>query len=140
MPLKTFVATKNLGKLQEIRAIFAGSELDLDTFPLYAQAPETEDTYAGNALCKARALWMQLRDAGVHGAVLADDSGLEVAALGDRPGVLSARYGGKDISWPARRGMLLEELQGRRGGSACGEVLLCNDADLRERPAMRRLW
>ena len=108
--MKTFVATKNLGKLDELKAIFAGSELELDTFPLYAEAPENEDSYAGNAQSKARGLHKQLRDAAVHGAVLADDSGIEVAALEGRPGIMSARYGGKDAMWPVRREKLLEEL------------------------------
>ena len=97
MPLKTYGATKNLGKLGEMKTIFAGSELELDTYPLYAEAPEDADNYAGNAESKARMLWAQLREASVHGAVLADDSGIEVAALGGRPGVLSARYAGKDV-------------------------------------------
>ena len=110
--LKTFVATKNLGKLEELKAIFAGSELELDTFPLYAEAPEDQDSYAGNAQSKARTLHKQLRDAAVHGAVLADDSGIEVAALEGRPGIMSARYGGKDAMWPARREKLLAELTG----------------------------
>ncbi len=47
---------------------------------------------------------------GWDGAVLADDSGIEVAALGGRPGVLSARYAGKEATWPQRRETLLEEL------------------------------
>jgi XTP/dITP diphosphohydrolase len=110
MSFKTFVATKNLGKLEEMKAIFAGTELELDTYPLYAEAPEPEKNYAGNAESKARSLHNQLREAGVRGAVLADDSGIEVAALGGRPGVLSARYGGKDATWPARREKLLEEM------------------------------
>lgn len=108
--MKTYVATKNLGKLDELKAIFAGSELELDTYPLYAEAPEDEPTYAGNAESKARGLHEQLRAAGVRGAVLSDDSGIEVSALGGRPGVHSARYGGRDISWPQRREKLLEEL------------------------------
>jgi XTP/dITP diphosphohydrolase len=108
--LKTYVATKNLGKLEEMKAIFAGSELELDTFPLYMEAPEDEDNYAGNAESKARMLHMQLHEAAIHGAVLSDDSGLEVAALGGRPGVLSARYAGKDATWPTRREKLLEEM------------------------------
>lgn len=110
MGIKTYVATKNLGKLGEMKTIFTAGELELDTYPLYAEAPEDESNYAGNAQSKARMLWKQLRDANVHGAVLADDSGIEVAALGGRPGVLSARYGGKDATWPARREKLLEEL------------------------------
>ncbi len=108
--IKTYVATKNLGKLDEMRAIFAGTEIELDTYPLYAEAAEDEDNYAGNAESKARGLYEQLRDAGVRGAVLADDSGIEVAALGGRPGVLSARYAGKDATWPVRREKLLEEM------------------------------
>ena len=108
--MKTYVATKNLGKLEEMRAIFEGTELELDTYPLYAEAPEDHDNYAGNAASKALSLHKQLRDAGVHGAVLSDDSGLEVAALAGRPGVLSARYAGKDATWPMRREKLLEEM------------------------------
>jgi XTP/dITP diphosphohydrolase len=109
--VKTYVATKNLGKLGEMKAIFAGTELELDTYPLYAEAPEDESNYAGNAESKARSLWKQLREAAVHGAVLADDSGIEVAALGGRPGVLSARYAGKEATWPQRRETLLEEMR-----------------------------
>lgn len=126
--MKTFVATKNLGKLEEMKAIFAGSELELDTYPLYSAAPENEDNYAGNAESKAKMLWTQLREAGVHGAVLSDDSGMEVTALGGRPGVLSARYGGRDITWPARREKLLGEMQnvpdGERGAKFCCAMLL----------------
>lgn len=126
--MKTYVATKNLGKLQEMREIFAGTELELDTYPLYAEAPEPEQNYAGNAESKARGLHKQLHDAGVHGAVLSDDSGLEVVALGGRPGVLSARYGGKDATWPARREKLLEELANvppdERGAKFCCAMML----------------
>jgi XTP/dITP diphosphohydrolase len=128
VPLKTYVATKNLGKLEEMKNIFAGSELELDTFPLYMEAPEDEDNYAGNAESKARMLHTQMHEAAVHGAVLADDSGLEVAALGGRPGVLSARYGGRDATWPARREKLLEELTlvpaAERGAKFCCAMML----------------
>jgi XTP/dITP diphosphohydrolase len=126
--VKTYVATKNLGKLDEMRAIFAGTELELDTYPLYIEAPEEEATYAGNAASKAYALHKQLRDAGVDGAVLADDSGLEVAALDGRPGVLSARYAGKDATWPQRREKLLEEMgpvpAADRGAKFCCAMVL----------------
>ncbi|HET7813382.1 MAG TPA: non-canonical purine NTP pyrophosphatase [Candidatus Baltobacteraceae bacterium] len=130
--MKTYVATKNLGKLDEMRAIFAGTELELDTYPLYAEAPEEEATYAGNAASKAYVLHKQLRDAGVHGAILADDSGLEVAALGGRPGVLSARYAGKDATWPQRREKLLAEIAGvpqeeRDAKFCCAMVVLLED-------------
>lgn len=132
--MKTFVATKNLGKLAEMQAIFAGSELELDSYPLYAQAPEPENNYAGNAESKAKALWQQLREARVHGAVLADDSGIEVAAMGGRPGVLSARYGGENITWPARREKLLEALAGvpadqRAAKFCCAMLLILEDGE-----------
>lgn len=132
--MKVYVASKNLGKLQEMKAIFAGSEFYLDTYPLYAAAPEDEDNYAGNAEAKARALWRQLRDAGVRGAVLADDSGIEVAALGGRPGVLSARYAGPDATWPQRRERLLEELvnvppQERAAKFCCAMLLLLDGGE-----------
>ncbi|MFN2449871.1 MAG: non-canonical purine NTP pyrophosphatase [Candidatus Baltobacteraceae bacterium] len=130
--MKTYAATKNAGKLLEMRAIFAGSELDLDTYPLYAAAPEDEDNYAGNAAAKAFALHRQLRAAHIGGAVVADDSGIEVAALGGRPGVLSARYGGKDATWPVRREKLLEEMasvppQERAAKFCCAMMLVLED-------------
>ena len=117
--MDAYVATKNAGKLGELREIFAASPLRLKTYDAYADVEETGDSYAGNALLKANALAAQLRDAGIHAPVLADDSGLEVAELGGRPGIYSARYAGAGATWPQRRALLLEELRGfpeeRRG-------------------------
>jgi len=117
--MRTFVATKNAGKLREMRAIFERSPLQLETFADYRDVEETSDSYEGNASLKALALYEQLRAAGIEAAVLADDSGLEVDALGNRPGIYSARYGGEDIAWTQRRALLLAELAGvapeRRG-------------------------
>jgi XTP/dITP diphosphohydrolase len=130
--LKTFVATKNEGKLAEMRAIFAGSSLELETYPQYADVVEGDRSYRENAMLKARALHAQLRAAGIAGAVLADDSGLEVDALQRRPGVLSARYGGEGASWPQRRALLLEELRGipetaRNARFVCAMALIVGD-------------
>jgi XTP/dITP diphosphohydrolase len=130
--IKTFVASKNLGKIGELREIFGGTEIDLDTYPLYAEPAEGEKSYAENAAIKARRLHEQLQEAGVKGAVLADDSGLEVAALGGRPGVLSARYLGDDVSWSARREGLLEELSAvpadtRAAKFCCAMMLVLDD-------------
>lgn len=127
--MKTFVATKNLGKLAEMREIFAGSPLQLDTFPTYADVAEGDSDYTDNARLKAQRLFEQLQAAGIRAAVLADDSGLEVAALDGRPGVLSARYGGIDANWPTRRELLLAELVGKPGARrdarfVCAMVLL----------------
>ena len=110
--MKTYVATSNSGKLQELHAIFAGSTLELVTFPGYVAVPEGDSSYTENALRKARGLQQQLHDAEIAAWVLADDSGLEVAALDGRPGVLSARYAGEDASWAERRARLLDELRG----------------------------
>lgn len=110
--MKTYVATKNAGKLREMIAIFAGSPLELVTYPAYADVAEDAASYVGNAILKARALAKQLDDGGIEAAVLSDDSGLEVDALNGRPGVLSARYAGVENSWPNRRGLLLSELDG----------------------------
>ncbi|HEY5256801.1 MAG TPA: non-canonical purine NTP pyrophosphatase [Candidatus Baltobacteraceae bacterium] len=130
--MKTYVATKNLGKLAEMRAIFASSPLELETYSAYADVVEDGLDYTANARLKARALRVQLLAAGIAGAVLADDSGLEVTALGGRPGVLSARYAGADATWAVRRGRLLEELAvgapaDRSARFVCALVLLTAD-------------
>jgi XTP/dITP diphosphohydrolase len=109
--MRTFVATKNAGKLREMDEIFAGSPLRLETYDRYRDVEETSDTYEGNASLKALALHEQLREAGIDACVIADDSGLEVAALSGRPGIYSARYGGVDLGWAQRRALLLRELQ-----------------------------
>jgi XTP/dITP diphosphohydrolase len=112
--VKTYVATGNPGKLRELKALFAKSPLQIVTPRKLAPLGVAEDagTYAGNAMLKAQALAAALRERHVSAAVLADDSGLEVDALGGRPGVHSARYGGREMEWPARRAALLEELRG----------------------------
>ena len=70
--MKTYVATKNAGKLVEMQAILEGSPLELQTYPDYVDVIEGETSYVDNALLKARALAQQLQDAGISAAVLAD--------------------------------------------------------------------
>jgi len=105
------VASKNEGKLRELRELFAGSIVEVDTYAGYGDVAEVSSSYIGNAMLKARALHAQLAAAEVEAAVLADDSGLEVDALHGRPGVFSARYAGADSTWERRRAALLEELE-----------------------------
>ncbi|HZO94692.1 MAG TPA: non-canonical purine NTP pyrophosphatase [Candidatus Baltobacteraceae bacterium] len=105
-----YVATTNAGKLAEMEALFAGAPLRLATFEGYRSPLEGDVSYADNAALKARALRAQLLHAGEHAAVLADDSGLEVRALDGRPGVLTAYYGGADVSWSERRCALIAEV------------------------------
>ncbi|HEV2738378.1 MAG TPA: non-canonical purine NTP pyrophosphatase [Candidatus Elarobacter sp.] len=114
--MTVYVATKNAGKLRELEALFAGSTFAPATFDAYEDPVEGDTSYADNAALKARALHGQLRRAGVAGDVLADDSGLEVVALGGRPGVLTAYYGGPGLTWSERRRALLDELAACGGG------------------------
>jgi XTP/dITP diphosphohydrolase len=108
----TYAATANAGKLRELRAIFAGTPLRPTKPRKYDEVVETAETYEGNAIIKAQSLAGALRARGVVARVLADDSGLEVDALGGRPGVYSARYGGPKLDWPQRRAALLVEMRG----------------------------
>ncbi len=110
-----YVASHNAGKIAELRELFAGSPWEPQEFAGYVEVEETGRTYVENALLKARALHRLLRARGLADPVLADDSGLEVRALGGGPGVDSASFGG-DVSWPARRAALLAAV-----GDAAGE-------------------
>ncbi len=108
-PNTVFAATKNLGKYAELRAIFAKRGWSVVLFDAYGDVDEGAESYRENAVLKARALHAQLHADGIDADVIGDDSGLEVFALDNRPGVLSARYGG-DASWAQRRALLLAEL------------------------------
>jgi len=107
------LGTRNPGKIHEIKLIlgdvaFGDGALELcslNDFPHVAVASEDADTYAGNAILKAR---FYARATGLP--ALADDSGLEVEALGGAPGVLSARYAGEHATDADRRELLLSEL------------------------------
>ncbi len=92
------MATKNPGKVRELAALLgeAGVKLlSLTDFPEISEIPEEGATFAENAAFKAQEV---ARRTGLP--ALADDSGLEVAALAGRPGVFSARYA-QDRTWPA---------------------------------------
>lgn len=142
-PFAAFVATKNAGKLRELQAIFSPLGWELLSFAGYADVNETAETYAGNAALKARALRHQLVAAGISASVLGDDSGIEVPALGGRPGVYSARYGGADLDWPTRRRNLVAELAAsgrddRRARFVCALHFI--DEDGRELAVERDVW
>ena len=120
------IATRNRHKLEEIRQIFALPSLRLiaaDELPgLPDDVEEDADTFEGNALKKAREL------CAVSGLwTLADDSGLEVAALDNAPGVFSARYAGEPCDYAANNAKLLRALAGvtdRRARFRC-VIALC---------------
>ncbi len=107
---RLFVATRNQDKLREIHQILDGSGweiLDPDDFPPYPEPVENGKTLLENALLKARIGFTQT---GLLS--LADDSGLEVDALGGRPGVNSARYAGDKADYEDNVNLLLEEMTG----------------------------
>lgn len=111
------IASLNRAKVQELVVLLGDLPFDLrplGAFPGASLPEETGSTYADNALLKARAAMRQT------GALsLADDSGLEVEALGGAPGVRSARFGGAGLDDAGRCRLLLETLRGvpldRRG-------------------------
>ena len=106
---RVVLASANLGKLRELAALLApyGLELISQRSLGIESAEETGSTFVENALLKARhaARAAQL-------PALADDSGIEVDALGGRPGVWSARYAGEGASDAANLALLLKELGG----------------------------
>lgn len=122
--MRLFAATKNAGKLAELEELFSPYGVEILTFPEYVDPEETADTYAGNAAIKARALHEQLSRAGILGDVIADDSGLEIAALGGRPGVYSARYCGPNATWAQRRASILREVS-ESGSDDRGARFIC---------------
>ena len=109
-PNRVVLATRNSKKLIELRRVVAeqGADLEilgLDDLPPYPEPAETERTFEGNALLKARAC----RDA-TGQAALADDSGIEVDLLNNMPGVRSARWAGKGATDQQNLALLIAQL------------------------------
>ncbi len=118
-----YVATHNQHKLREMGQILPG-------FDIVADDPEgieeNASDFIGNAFIKARAI------AARHPLAwcMADDSGLEVRALGGAPGVRSARYAGEPVSTPANNALLLKNLAGaldRTANFTCAVALIAPD-------------
>ena len=102
------LGTRNAGKVREIEIILGDVPWQIRSlreFENVGVAAETADTYAENAIAKAQ---FYARATGL--CALADDSGLEVEALGGGPGVFSARYAGEGASDADRRVLLLSQL------------------------------
>ena len=128
-----WLATGNLHKKKELSDILSD---DILSIPWELKIPqdagidfdpeETGNTFFDNALIKASALYEIIKE-----PVIADDSGICVDALNGRPGVYSARYGGKGLSAAERNALLLSELEaipetpvhGRKARFVCAMVL-----------------
>ncbi len=104
------VATKNPGKLREIRGLLADLDITVTSLADYPEAPviaEDGDSFQANALIKARII------ANYTGKLtMGEDSGLEVDALDNRPGIYSARFAGEHCDDQDNNRKLIEELQG----------------------------
>jgi XTP/dITP diphosphohydrolase len=125
-PKRLVVATANPGKLREFRSLLAGLPYALTSLAeLGLESPaETGSSFLENATLKAR------HAAACSGfAAVADDSGIEVDALGGAPGIHSARYSGSDASASANNAKLIDALKGlprqqRRARYRCALVLI----------------
>jgi XTP/dITP diphosphohydrolase len=109
-PRRIVVATTNPHKLGELREILADLPIELVSpveMNLRVAVEETGATFAENAILKALAY---AEAAGLP--ALADDSGLEIDALGGEPGIYSARWAGDGVSYPERFRILEERLTG----------------------------
>ena len=109
--MKFFIATKNAHKMQEFKAIFSGTGIDLicetDLDNALPEPEENGTTFEENAIIKAK-------EGMLHTGYpsIADDSGLCVDYLGGKPGIYSARYAGEHGDDAANNKKLLEELKG----------------------------
>ncbi|MFV1998845.1 MAG: RdgB/HAM1 family non-canonical purine NTP pyrophosphatase [Acidimicrobiia bacterium] len=108
-PHGVVVASKNEDKIAEVEALLAALDPSIVVIPghSWAEIDETEDTLAGNALLKARAVV-----AATGHAAVADDTGLEVDALDGAPGVQTARYAGANATYDDNVDKLLAALTG----------------------------
>ena len=132
MATTVVLATRNAHKLDELRRILAAHGLDIDLrsvadFANAPEVPETESTFAGNALLNARAIC-----AATGLPAVADDSGLCVDALNGMPGILSARWAGGHGDDAANLRLVLDQLSDtpdtRRGAAfVCAAAVVLPD-------------
>lgn len=130
-PQEILIATRNMGKLLEFQQMLESLPFilrSLDDFPFASEVEETGQSFLENALLKAQVYAAQT---GLR--TLADDSGLEVDALGGAPGIYSARYGGAEASDADRVAKLLRELsstgdRARRARFVCVIALSATEA------------
>lgn len=120
--MKILFATNNAHKLSEVRAIL-GEDFTLTTpreCGVTEEVPETQDTLEGNARQKARYLYERT---GLD--CFADDTGLEVEALGGAPGVRSARYAGDEHDFDRNNELLLKNMEGQQNRKARFRTVIC---------------
>ena len=127
--MELLFATNNRHKLHEIIGI-AGQDhtiLSLADIGMEEEIPETSETLEGNAIQKARFVYER---SGMN--CFADDTGLEIDALGGRPGVYSARYAGEGCSFEDNVKKVLLEMKGEKFRAARFRCVICLVLDGRE--------
>jgi XTP/dITP diphosphohydrolase len=125
--VKLLLATRNAHKLREVGRVLDGIEIDSLGEDVQLP-PEDGATYAANALGKARAAARATRR-----LVVADDSGIEAAALGGRPGVHSARYAGETAGDAENLALLIEQAPAGSPLAYVCVIALVDGGDGRER-------
>jgi XTP/dITP diphosphohydrolase len=108
-PKRILIATTNKGKMDDIREIFKGLNLEILSFldfDNYPEVIEDGDTFEANAIKKAKAAYDFFKI-----PVVADDSGLSVSQLNGAPGVISARYAGENATDEQNNNKLISELE-----------------------------
>ena len=131
---RILLATTNPGKIAELGSMLGALPVEvvgLDAFGDLREVAETGATFEENARLKAAGYALQ-----VGLPAIADDSGLEVAALDGRPGVLSARYGGEDTTFAEKIRLLLAEVDAaaapdRRARFVCSIAVAGADGSIR---------
>ena len=122
---KIILASNNKHKIKEIKEVLCDYEiLSLNDIEYFDDIVEDADTFEGNSLLKAKAVFDFAKDID-YDYILADDSGLCVNALNGEPGVFSARYAGGHGDNEANRQKLLKNLEGKEDRSAYFICCMC---------------
>jgi len=131
------IASNNQGKVNEFKDILKGfgynifsqSEKNIDI-----EVEETGTTFEENAILKAQAIFEK-----THNCVLADDSGLEVEALDNAPGIYSARYKGLKTDEELRKA-ILKDLEGKTNRKAKFTTCICYINEAGEKHLFKGIW
>ncbi len=121
--MKVLLATGNKDKVKEIREIL-GDKYEVISMKEAGFNPDIDEngeTYEDNAMIKCEALHALMPEA----IILADDSGIEIEALGNQPGVHSARYMGEDTPYEIKNAKFIELLEGKKGEQERAARFVC---------------
>ena len=122
--MKLIIATHNPHKVQEIKHMLQHHRdfevLSLDDIDYRHEVEETAKTFEGNAILKAETIMKDLNE-----WVIADDSGLEIRALNNEPGVYSARYLGEDTPYTTKNQWILDRLKDEANRQARFVSVVC---------------